>query len=75
MASKYHDADEGNRCYQRGMAQALVAGFGHDAAVEICVLNGWQGVTKVLLPPRGRTRSTRSGEGGPSASDRENISK
>ncbi len=70
MTGKYHNPDEGNRCYQRGMAQVLVAGFGHDAAVEACTLNGWQGVAKVLLPPHCRSRNKGSGEGASSASDK-----
>lgn len=51
MTGKYHDPDEGNRRYQRAMAQALVAGLGRDAALEASVDNGWEGVVKVLLPP------------------------
>ncbi len=51
MTGKYHDPDEGNRRYQRAMAQTLVAGLGRDAAFETAANNGWEGVVKVLLPP------------------------
>jgi hypothetical protein len=56
MTGKYHDPDEGNRRYQRTMAQALVAGLGRDAALEVCANNGWEGVVKALLPPHCRSR-------------------
>lgn len=56
MTSRYHDPNEGNRRYQRAMAQTLVAGLGRDAAFEIGANNGWEGVVKVLLPPRRRSQ-------------------
>ena len=56
MNGKYHNPDEGNRRYQRTMAQALVAGLGRDAAFEVCANNGWEGVVKALLPPHCRSR-------------------
>jgi len=56
MTSKYHDPGEGNRRYQRAMARALVAGLGRDAAFAVCASNGWEGVVKVLLPPRRRSK-------------------
>ena len=55
MTVKYHDPDEGNRRYQRTMAQALVAGLGRDAAFDVCANNGWEGVLKALLPPHCRS--------------------
>jgi hypothetical protein len=42
----------GNRNYQRELASALVASLGHEAAVEICRGNGWQGALGVLLATR-----------------------
>ena len=63
MVSKFHDPAEGNRRFQRDMAQALVAGLGRDAAFEVCANNGWEGVVKVLLPPRRRTRDLGSSTG------------
>lgn len=50
-----HDAlthDRGNACYQRQLADALVAGLGVDGALEACRDNGWQGVVGVLLDMR-----------------------
>jgi len=70
MTGKYHDPGEGNRRYQRAMAQALVAGLGHDAAFEASAGNGWEGVVKVLLPPRRGSREAGSGENPSSNEDK-----
>lgn len=51
MSGKYHNPEEGNRRYQRALADTLVAGLGREAAREACAQNGWQGVVKLLLPP------------------------
>jgi hypothetical protein len=56
MYSKYHDPAEGNRRYQRALAQTLVSGLGRDAAREACAENGWEGVAKILLPPHRRRK-------------------
>ncbi len=69
MASKYHDPAEGNRRYQRVLAQTLVSGLGRDAACEACAQNGWEGVAKVLLPLRRRSEDARAKDAAPSGSD------
>jgi hypothetical protein len=55
MPSKYHNPEESNRRYQRALAHALVSGLGREAACEACAQNGWEGVVKILLPPRCRS--------------------
>ena len=62
MTNKYHDPDEGNRRYQRAMAQSLVAGLGREGAIAASADYGWEGVVKALLPPPPRTKDLRSDE-------------
>ena len=62
MPEKYQDTDEGNRLYQRDLAKALVASFGSDAALEACESNGWEGVCRILPPPRHRSRNFEPGD-------------
>ena len=57
MSGKYHNPDEGNRRYQRALAQTLISGLGREAARETCAQNGWEGVVRHLLPPRRRTEN------------------
>lgn len=43
---------EGNHCYQRDLAKALVANLGFNAALETCASNGWEGIMRELRVDR-----------------------
>ena len=66
MIDKYHNPDEGNRRYQTAMAEKLIASLGRDAAFQASADNGWEGVVRILLPPRRRSEESEFDDSAPS---------